>query len=238
MTAEYAIGSYTTQLTALDHLLGDGNHHLRLLAGAVTRTAPSTRSTTGGHIKSRMSHGPREAALVVRRPTRCRPSRGVRVRIARDARSTPWLLLVWSQLLGIPNDTVQVFLWLWLGTIAWNIEAPPRYHLRFLRDWWLPVVGLVIYFYSRGLTDELGPARAHHDADPRRRVARSAAALPTERLQDAWCGDPCLKDSEPALVRRLLHHRLRHALPGRADHRRGAVGAQARASGCCGCAAT
>ena len=66
------------------------------------------------------------------------------------------LLLGCIALLGIPNDTVQVFLWLWVGTIAWNVEAPPRYHLNFLRDWWLPVVGLVVYFYSRGLTDELG----------------------------------------------------------------------------------
>lgn len=62
-------------------------------------------------------------------------------------------LTTWSLTLGIPNDTVQVFLWLWLGTVAWNIEARPRYHLNFLKDWWLPVVGLVIYFFSRGLTD-------------------------------------------------------------------------------------
>ena len=24
------------------------------------------------------------------------------------------------------------------------------------QDWWLPVLGLIVYFYSRGLTDELG----------------------------------------------------------------------------------
>jgi len=35
MTAEYSIGSYTSRLTALDHLLGDGDHHLRLLAASV-----------------------------------------------------------------------------------------------------------------------------------------------------------------------------------------------------------
>jgi alkylation response protein AidB-like acyl-CoA dehydrogenase len=35
MTAEYSIGSYTSRLTALDHLLGDGNHHLGLLAAGV-----------------------------------------------------------------------------------------------------------------------------------------------------------------------------------------------------------
>ncbi|MDI6910048.1 acyl-CoA dehydrogenase family protein [Nocardioides sp.] len=35
MTAEYSVGSYTSRLTALDHLLGDGNHHLGLLAAGV-----------------------------------------------------------------------------------------------------------------------------------------------------------------------------------------------------------
>jgi alkylation response protein AidB-like acyl-CoA dehydrogenase len=36
MTMEYSVGTYTAHLTALDHLLGDGGHHLRELAGAVT----------------------------------------------------------------------------------------------------------------------------------------------------------------------------------------------------------
>ena len=35
MTAEYCIGSYTSRLTALDHLLGDGDHHLGRLAATV-----------------------------------------------------------------------------------------------------------------------------------------------------------------------------------------------------------
>jgi len=35
MTAEYSIGTYTSRLTALDHLFGDGNHHLGLLASGV-----------------------------------------------------------------------------------------------------------------------------------------------------------------------------------------------------------
>jgi alkylation response protein AidB-like acyl-CoA dehydrogenase len=35
MTAEYSIGTYTSRLTALDHLLGDGRFHLVRLAGAV-----------------------------------------------------------------------------------------------------------------------------------------------------------------------------------------------------------
>ncbi len=105
-------------------------------------------------------------------------------------------LAVWSELLGIPNDTVQVFVWLWFGTIAWHIEAPRRYHLRFLRDWSIPMVGLVIYFYSRGLTDELG-LPVHITAPIRWDEWLGGGVLPTERLQDAWCGDPCLRESDP-----------------------------------------
>ena len=36
MTMEYSVGMYTAHLTALDHLLGDGGHHLRALADGVT----------------------------------------------------------------------------------------------------------------------------------------------------------------------------------------------------------
>lgn len=35
MTAEYSVGSYASVLTALDHLLGDGEHHLATLMGGV-----------------------------------------------------------------------------------------------------------------------------------------------------------------------------------------------------------
>jgi PAP2 superfamily protein len=105
-------------------------------------------------------------------------------------------LVAWSLTLGIPNDTLQVFLWLWLGTVAWNIEATPRYHLNFLKDWSLPVLGLVVYFYSRGLTDELGlPVHVYMPIHFDEWIG--GGVTPTERLQDAWCGDPCLKTSEP-----------------------------------------
>lgn len=36
MTIEYSVGMVMAHLTALDHLLGDGGHHLRALAGDVT----------------------------------------------------------------------------------------------------------------------------------------------------------------------------------------------------------
>ena len=35
MTAEYSIGAYTSRLTALDHLLGDGDHHAGRLAAGI-----------------------------------------------------------------------------------------------------------------------------------------------------------------------------------------------------------
>ena len=35
MTAEYSVGSYTSHLTALDHLFGDGQHHLTALAAGI-----------------------------------------------------------------------------------------------------------------------------------------------------------------------------------------------------------
>jgi alkylation response protein AidB-like acyl-CoA dehydrogenase len=37
MTAEYSVGAYTSRLTALDHLLGDGQFHLAALASGVGR---------------------------------------------------------------------------------------------------------------------------------------------------------------------------------------------------------
>ena len=106
------------------------------------------------------------------------------------------LLLLWSETLGIPNDTVEVFLWLWLGTVAWNIEAQPRYHLNFLKDWWIPVVGLVIYFFTRGLTDELGlPVHVYMPIHVDEWIG--VGQTPTERLQHALCGNPCVRTSEP-----------------------------------------
>ena len=106
------------------------------------------------------------------------------------------LLVLWSKLLGLPNDTVQIFIWLWFATIAWNVHAPWRYHLAFLRDWWLPVAGLIVYFFSRGLTDELGvPVSFQLPIDLDRWLG--GGITPTERLQELWCGDPCLKSSEP-----------------------------------------
>jgi hypothetical protein len=68
------------------------------------------------------------------------------------------VLVIWCAVIGIPNDTVGVVLWLWLFTIAWNADQPRREHLRFVQDWWRPVLLLVVYWLGRGLADELGLA--------------------------------------------------------------------------------
>ena len=114
------------------------------------------------------------------------------------------LLTAWTWLLGMPNDTIQIVLWLWLGTVAWNIEAEPRQHLRFVRDWWPPVLALVIYFYSRGLADELrdGDVAVTMPIDVDR--AMFGGELPTLTLQRALCGSPCDPTSDPRWYDLLL----------------------------------
>ncbi len=107
------------------------------------------------------------------------------------------LVLTWSLTIGIPNDTVQVFLWLWLATIAWNVQAPPRHHLTFLRDWSLPVLGLVVYFFSRGLSDEVMNLPVHYQMPITVDQWLGGGTTPTELLQNAWCGEPCVRALEP-----------------------------------------
>lgn len=127
--------------------------------------------------------------------------------VARPPTTRPWarttamtayaaLFVLWSELLGIPSGTLQVFAWLWLGTVAWHVEAHPRYHLNFLLDWWPPVVGLMIYFYSRGLTDDLGLG-VHFTMPITVDTWLGGGETPTQRLQEAWCGDPCLRETPP-----------------------------------------
>ena len=76
------------------------------------------------------------------------------------------------------------------------VEAPWRYHLGFLRDWWAPVAGLVVYFYSRGLADEFGFA-PHFQMPITVDTWLGGGVLPSERLQAALCGTPCDPNSAP-----------------------------------------
>lgn len=110
------------------------------------------------------------------------------------------LLLVWIALIGVPNDPIGVFLWLWGAGIAWNIDAPRAYHLRFPRDWWPVLLGLTVYWFTRGLADNVGiPV---HVTMPIRfdgwlSGLWGGTQIPTVELQHALCGDPCLASSTP-----------------------------------------
>lgn len=60
------------------------------------------------------------------------------------------------KILGLPTDPVLIFLFLWVGIVAWNAAAPWREHLRFGRDWAPLIVVIVVYNFSRGAADNLG----------------------------------------------------------------------------------
>lgn len=98
----------------------------------------------------------------------------------------------WVAFVGVPSDPLLLFGWLWLGTIAWQVQAPPRTHLDFARDWWPPLIVLLVYMYSRGLSDELGLFTVHVTEPITIDRWLGGGALPTERLQSTLCGDPCL----------------------------------------------
>ena len=136
--------------------------------------------------------------LLVDGRVRLRVPTGHAVRSARAGAVAAYTVLLgaWVVGLGVPNDTLQVFLWLWAATVAWNIRAPWRSHLEFLRDWSVPLAGLVVYFFSRGLTDELGlPVHVQAPIDLDRWLG--GGVTPTERLQGAWCGRPCTRATAP-----------------------------------------
>ncbi|MEV7395882.1 phosphatase PAP2 family protein [Aeromicrobium sp. NPDC092404] len=104
---------------------------------------------------------------------------------------------VWIALIGVPTDPFQMFVWLWLVTIAWRPSAPWRYHLGFAHDW-APAFGLlVIYLYSRGLSDEWISMPVHWTMPIRVDEWLGGGELPTTRLQDAWCAAPCTSSTEP-----------------------------------------
>jgi membrane-associated phospholipid phosphatase len=117
------------------------------------------------------------------------------------------VLLVWSWFVGIPTDPGGVVLWIWLGTIAWDVDAEPRSHLAFWRDWWLPVLLLAVYWLVRGLADQVGIA-PHYSmpirVDEWLASLVGSGSVPTVALQHAWCGDPCVKSLPPRWFDTLL----------------------------------
>ena len=107
------------------------------------------------------------------------------------------VLVVWLFRVGLPTDPIAIFGWLWLLTIAWNVEAPLHQHLYFVRDWWPALALLLGYMYSRGLADNLG-VPVHVTSAIRFDEWLFGGTLPTAALQDAWCGEPCTWSSHGA----------------------------------------
>jgi hypothetical protein len=107
------------------------------------------------------------------------------------------LLLSWSWFVGIPNDTIGVILWAWLGAVAWHIDNPRQTTRDFWRDWWLPALLLVAYWFFRGMVDNVGLLPVHFQMPITFDEWLGGGVTPTERLQEAWCGDPCLKTDPP-----------------------------------------
>ncbi|MBF4162946.1 phosphatase PAP2 family protein [Nocardioides acrostichi] len=121
-------------------------------------------------------------------------------RRARGLAVAAWCLalVVWSGLIGIPNDPLGVFVWIWLLLVAWDVQAPRQHHLRFPRDWWPVLVGLIVYWLTRGIADNVG-IPVHYEMPIR--VDRWISGLfggheiPTAVLQHAWCADPCSRST-------------------------------------------
>ena len=107
------------------------------------------------------------------------------------------VLAAWVITSGPPKQVVQVFGWIWLATIAWNIRAPWRAHLAFPRDWSLPLLVLIAYLFSRGLADEIGFVSVHVTEPIAADRWLFGGTLPTEYLQANLCGVPCERTMPP-----------------------------------------
>ena len=105
-------------------------------------------------------------------------------------------LLLWCVLVGIPNDPAGVIVWIWLATIAWYAEDPDQRWRRFWRDWWVPLLLIVVYWLGRGLADEIGIA-PHYTMPIRVDEWLGFGTVPTVWLQQEWCGEPCLRTMPP-----------------------------------------
>ncbi len=107
-------------------------------------------------------------------------------------------LVVWTVVIGLPADPFLAFAWLWLVHAAWYVGAGWRRHVQFLRDWWPAFAVLVVYLYSRGLSDELIGMPVHWTMPIRVDEWLTANhGLPTALLQDRLCGPDCVRGVPP-----------------------------------------
>ena len=118
-------------------------------------------------------------------------------------------LTCWIAVMGLPRQALPAVAWIWLATIAWNVRAPWRTHLAFLRDWSLPLAVLTLYLYSRGVADDLGIASVHVTA-PRCRGSSTTGAVvsvmsevcrrrpqPVRRTTGSGCDAPVRRRRDP-----------------------------------------
>ena len=115
-------------------------------------------------------------------------SRTVAPRLVRVASMLTYVVALtwWVRVMGIPKQALPAFAWIWLATIAWNILAPWRAHLEFLRDWSIPLAVLTVYLYSRGIADDLGFASVHVTAP-----IESTAGCSVARCRLSTCRRSC-----------------------------------------------
>jgi hypothetical protein len=106
-------------------------------------------------------------------------------------------MVAYLRYFGLPKQTVEAVLWIYLGTIAWDVRRPLREHLVFLRDWWPPLAVFTFYLYSRGLSDDLGFFSVHVTEPIEADKWLFGGALPTEFLQAHLCGVPCERSMPP-----------------------------------------
>lgn len=107
-------------------------------------------------------------------------------------------LFAYTELRGLPRQGFQVVIIAWLATVAWDIRRPMREHLVFLRDWWPPFAILLVYLYSRGISDDLGIFGVHVTEPIEADRWLFGGTLPTEYLQAHLCGVPCSQAMPPA----------------------------------------
>ncbi|HWJ83050.1 MAG TPA: phosphatase PAP2 family protein [Nocardioides sp.] len=107
-------------------------------------------------------------------------------------------LVVYLRVFGLPKQTVESVLWVWLATVAWDVRRPLAEHVSFVKDWWPPFAVFALYLYSRGLSDDLGLFSVHVTEPITADRWLFGGVLPTEWLQAHLCGVPCEKSTPPA----------------------------------------
>lgn len=106
-------------------------------------------------------------------------------------------LLAYMEVRGLPRQGYQVVIILWMATVAWDVRRPIREHLLFLRDWWPPFAVLMVYLYSRGVSDDLGLFEVSFTWPIEADRWLFGGTLPTEFLQQHLCAVPCRQSLAP-----------------------------------------